>query len=258
VKKAVIMHTNITDRKILETSMKKTIDRYEFIAKATCDTVWEWDIKKDKMFYNSGIENMFGYTLLELVNVHAWWEVNLHPQDAERVLKSLHNAFHDKLEILDIEYRYKCSDGSFKHIHDRSYIVYDESKEPIRMIGSMQDVSYQREEQVRINKTIIETQEAERQQISMELHDNVNQILGVVITYLSLVSDNSDEKIRNREIIDQVKSFIGEAIDEIRKLSHRLAPASLSVVSLRIQQTSMRWIIVMKSTTLMLSPKKYK
>jgi len=42
---------------------------------------------------------------------------------------------------LQVEYRFQCSDGSYKYILDRSYLVTDDSGKPKRMIGSMQDMT---------------------------------------------------------------------------------------------------------------------
>ena len=42
---------------------------------------------------------------------------------------------------LTIEYRFKCADGSYKYILDRSYLIVDENNKPKRIIGSMQDIT---------------------------------------------------------------------------------------------------------------------
>ncbi|MDO7744473.1 MAG: PAS domain-containing protein, partial [Pedobacter sp.] len=40
-----------------------------------------------------------------------------------------------------VEYRFRCADGNYKHVLDRSFIIYDANGEAIRSIGSMQDIS---------------------------------------------------------------------------------------------------------------------
>jgi len=71
-----------------------------------------------------------------------------------------------------------------------------------------------------LTEAIITAQEAERAEIGRELHDNVNQILGVSRLYLSTVKQSSEAE--KDEIISKVSDFILTAIEEIRKLSKSL------------------------------------
>src|SRR5690606_13774376 len=43
-----------------------------------------------------------------------------------------------------------CADGSYKYVFDRGFLVKDENGKPIRMIGAMQDVTKQKEEEQRL------------------------------------------------------------------------------------------------------------
>ena len=80
-------------------------------------------------------------------------------------------------------------------------------------------------EEKRIHKAVIRAQENERMQIGMELHDNVKQILAAVGLYLDLLNKNLDNKTEATNMIENLKSFNEQAIDELRRLSHQLAPS---------------------------------
>jgi signal transduction histidine kinase/ligand-binding sensor domain-containing protein len=75
-----------------------------------------------------------------------------------------------------------------------------------------------------LTKAVIQAQEQERFQIGAELHDNVNQILATAQLTVGLVK--SAVEVEHHEWLDKSNSYIGMAIDEIRTLSHRLAPTS--------------------------------
>jgi PAS domain S-box-containing protein len=83
--------------------------------------------------------------------------------------------------------------------------------------------------QERLNKraiirSIIETQEKERRQLSVELHDNVNQIL----SSCKLMLDVAREARANApEMIEKSFQSLTEVIVEIRKISHDLNPSSI-------------------------------
>jgi PAS domain S-box-containing protein len=224
---------NITERKESETKTKQAIERYDLLARATSDTIWDWDIVNNKMLYNYGITQMLGYQKSEVENVVDWWNEKLHPDDIQKVTESLETIFEKGLQRFQLTYRFRCADGLYKHIFDRAFVVFDESGKPYRMIGAMQDITYQVEEEIRISKAIIDAQEVERRNIGRELHDNVNQILGGSLIALGMVKESKTDSAKATEYIETTKGYIGDAVDEIRKLSHHLAPPTFDDISLK-------------------------
>lgn len=224
--RVVLRHNDISQRKNLEIKMQAALERYNLLAKATSDTVWDWDIKSDRIIYNEGITRMFGYDMRKIENTTGWWRQNVHPDDQLTVYEQIDEAIAGKKETVQMQYRYKCADGSYKYIYDRAILLYDKNFRPDRMIGAMQDVTYQKEEDMRIDRAIIRAQEEERKQIGMELHDNVNQLLSASLLYLSLADKADENKISFYDIVKNSRHNISEAIADIRRLSHQLAPAT--------------------------------
>ena len=85
------------------------------------------------------------------------------------------------------------------------------------------DVTERNQYENKITKAIIKTQEDERFEIGSELHDNVCQILAVAGIYLGRLKPS----LKNSELDLYYESSQGirMATEEIRNLSHRLAPA---------------------------------
>lgn len=75
-------------------------------------------------------------------------------------------------------------------------------------------------------KTLIEAEEKVRNEISGELHDNINQLLGATKMYIETAC--KDEKNR-LPLIMESKGIIETAITEIRKLSHGLSSVNTGV-----------------------------
>jgi len=77
--------------------------------------------------------------------------------------------------------------------------------------------------ELKITNAIIKTQEDERYEIGTELHDNVCQILASSKLSLEMLKDHvSDESVI---WLNKSKEFINLALEEIRSISHRLAPS---------------------------------
>ncbi|MGZ5220102.1 MAG: PAS domain-containing sensor histidine kinase [Chitinophagaceae bacterium] len=71
-----------------------------------------------------------------------------------------------------------------------------------------------------LTEAIISAQETERAEIGRELHDNVNQILGVSRLFLGVAKQSSESQ--KTELINKSSDYILDAIEEIRKLSKSL------------------------------------
>lgn len=237
--KVVLIHIDITERKRAEVLMQAALERFNILAKATSDTIWDWNIENDCISYNNGIYKMFGYDIIAVEKMSDWWKTNIHPDDRYRVNHLLETAFKGQQETVQLQYRYRCANKTYKFILDRAFIIYNEAGKPVRVIGAMQDVSVEKQQEIIVGKAIIDAQERERQQIGMELHDNVTQILSAAQLYLELAATEYTDLNQVTKTIKSGKGFIADAITEIRRLSHQLAPASFKNVSLEEVFTSL-------------------
>jgi PAS domain S-box-containing protein len=224
---------DIAERINAEAATKAIIKRYDILARATSDTIWDWDIVTNKITYNNGIYNMFGYRASKVENAVHWRNEKLHPDDIEKVNSYLEDIFKKGLRRFQLKYRFRCADGSYKYIYDRAFAIFDENGKPCRMIGAMQDITYQVQEEIRTTKAIIDAQEQERRFIGAELHDNVNQILVGSLLSLGMAKEKNKDPKKRAEFIETTKGYIINAIDEIRKLSHQLVPVAFDDILLK-------------------------
>ncbi len=130
--------------------LKQAMDRYDIVAKATSDTIWDWKIQEDNFIWNKGIQGVFGYAKEDVGTTSKWWFDRIHPEDSLRVSVKLYNFLEKKVEKWQDEYRFKCADGSYKFVFDRGFLIKNNEGKPIRMITSMQDVTKQKQENQRL------------------------------------------------------------------------------------------------------------
>ncbi|MBI5372154.1 MAG: PAS domain-containing protein [Sphingobacteriales bacterium] len=229
----ITIRSDITKRKEAEVARAEALERYDLLTRASSDTIWDWHIATGEIIYNQGLSKTFGYQVSSINSKEQWWEKNIHPDDFDRVQYALNNAFLRQKEFIQFDYRFRCADGSYKYVKDRAFVMYNEKGEPERMIGSMSDITQEIEFASRIEKAVIDAQEKEWNQIGMELHDNVNQLLAASLLYLSFGMEKQKEiSSQPSSELQKCESHIREAIQEIRKLSHQLAPASSRELSL--------------------------
>ena len=73
---------------------------------------------------------------------------------------------------------------------------------------------------------VIDAQEKERNELSAELHDNVNQLLAASILYLKTAQK---QKVIDESLISQSLDYVQKAINELRNISHNLTPVDLKM-----------------------------
>lgn len=138
----ILSLTNFTEQKLRDQLIKESNDRFELVAKATKDVIWDWDLLTDEVYYGEGYEKNFGYQHTKPFNTIYTLLERIHPEDRERVNKGLRAAIYDPLvDSWTDEYRFIKADGTEAYIHDCGYIVYNDKKRPIRVVGSMQDIT---------------------------------------------------------------------------------------------------------------------
>ena len=132
-----------TGRKRAEEELRESEERYRLVAKATNEAIWDSDLLTDRQSWDGAFEAMFGYPLREETN-SAWWEERIHPEDRERVLSGIDEVLRGTGNTWSGEYRFRRADGTYAHVADRGYVVRDAGGWPVRVIGSMMDVTERR------------------------------------------------------------------------------------------------------------------
>jgi PAS domain S-box-containing protein len=132
---------DITDRKEAEEALRQSEERYRLVTRATYEIIWDNDPATGEQVWDGAIEAMFGYSPDEIGDQASWWEERLHPDDRERVMSVVNTALEEGVETWSNEYRFRRADGTYATVVDRGYVMRDAAGEPVRLIGSMMDVT---------------------------------------------------------------------------------------------------------------------
>lgn len=155
----IAIEKDVTEQIERQKKLRESVDRYETVSKATSDTIWDLDLINDTTLYNENITNVFGYEKQKVDEPWQWWKSKIHPEDRPQVVTTIEKALESRNERVQFEYRFKATDGTYKNVYDRAFIVNNDNGKPIRIIGAMQDVTRQKEEEqwLRLFKSAITT-----------------------------------------------------------------------------------------------------
>jgi PAS domain S-box-containing protein len=125
-------------------ALRENEERFRLVARATNDVVWDWDVRSGRMLWSDAAPRSLRYPPGELGATIEWWYEHIHPEDRERVATGLHAVIEGADELWTDEYRFRRGDGSYLMMRDRGVVVRDAKSHPVRMLGSMTDVTERR------------------------------------------------------------------------------------------------------------------
>lgn len=198
--------------------IKETNEKYNIVAKATSDTIWDWKIQEDEISWNKGIEGVFGYKQEEVGNSSSWWFDKIHPEDSIKMSIKLYSFIEQKTENWQDQYRFKCADDSYKYVLDRGFLLKDENGRAIRMIGAIQDITKQKEEELRLKllETVITQTKDAIIIIDAEIIDNEIPKIIYVNPAFSIMSGYQSEEVIGRS--PNIFTGPNSDINELNKL----------------------------------------
>ncbi len=230
----------ITDKKRAQQEIDKIYERYHFAINASFNAIWDMDCITGSIYRSDSFGVFSGYTREDVVPAMNWFIEKIHPMDRGRIKSNIADCLEQKITKWENEYRFQVADGSYRHLLDRAHAIYNNGK-AVRVIGAMQDITERKKleaqllhEQVQkqkmINQATITAQEKERNRISGELHDNVNQLIMSAKLHVCVAKNKGTVP---NELLEKANDYLLMAVEEIRDLSKTLTSTLINHVGLQ-------------------------
>lgn len=124
---------------------KEISSRLELAISSANAGLWDWNIQTGDLVTNELYFKMLGDEVPDGdLDVNDFID-RLHPDDSARTMAAVQTHFKDGSIPFDVEFRFRCGDGSYKWIHSTGNVIERASDgTPVRMIGQHADVDAHR------------------------------------------------------------------------------------------------------------------
>ncbi len=136
---------DIRERKQAEVALRQRDERFQIVARATNDAVWDWDLVQNRIWWSEGFTTLFAYAVSEIEPGPESWTNRIHPDDVARVTAGIHAVIDSQEQSWSDEYRFRRRDGIYADIFDRGYVIRNAQGQGFRMIGAMQDITLRKQ-----------------------------------------------------------------------------------------------------------------
>jgi two-component system sensor histidine kinase UhpB len=244
-------------RRRAEAESREANERFEMVARASSDAIFDWDLVTDGVWWSEGMENLFGYGQ-ERARMALWSEC-VHPDDLPRVRATRDRLVQGTgLSAMD-EFRFRRADGTFADVVIRGHVQRDSSGRAVKMVGGMSDVTARRQAERKLDQShrqlralsarLESMREEERTRIAREIHDELGQLLTGLKMDLRWIENRlsaQDVPSSLNRILDkvvEVTELVDATIASVQKIAADLRPGALDTLGLAaaIQHEAVRF-----------------
>lgn len=215
---------DITERKQIQEAIRISNERYDYVAKATNDSIWDWDLLTNKVVRSEGnFKKIFGYDAALADADDGFWASHVFPDDLARINSEREKILADPdQDHWEDEYRFLKADGTYAFVYDKGLIIRDETGKAIRMIGSIADVTERKKQEEslkllnadleRINKELAVSNQELEQFAYVSSHD-LQEPLRMVTGFLTQLEKRYGDKLD-----EKAHQYIAFAVDGARRM----------------------------------------
>jgi PAS domain S-box-containing protein len=146
---------NLEQTTVSQEQYRASEERLSFAIQGTNDGLWDWNMVTNEVWYSPRYKAMLGFSDEELPDQLSSFEDHLHPDDAESTWDAVDQHLKESAEY-DVEHRLKTKSGEWKWVRARGAVTRDTDGKPVRMSGSMQDISEIKRFQTELQNTKFE------------------------------------------------------------------------------------------------------
>lgn len=120
--------------------------------------MWDWNIVTGEISWSPEHEQLFGFAPNTFDGKYESFNARIHPDDRDGIAQAIQQALQDH-HIYQHEYRIVWPDGSLHWVEGIGHGVYDPTGQPVRMTGTIMDISDRKQAELALQQTKAELEQ---------------------------------------------------------------------------------------------------
>jgi PAS domain S-box-containing protein len=214
-------------RRRADKALRESEERYSLVVEGSNNGIFDWDIRSGELYWNDRLYAMLGLARSEVSPTIELFAELLHPEDRQRTLDAIGAHLERGVEYSQ-EFRLRRSAGDYVYCVGRGIAQRDESGAPVRMAGTVTDITERKSAEDRLR-----TSEAELRALFESMTDLIfmfdfeGRYLKVAPTNPSLLYRPAPEllgkrlhEVLPRERADEFLAYIRRALETQRSVNY--------------------------------------
>lgn len=185
--------------------------------------LWHWNLRTNHVDYNEQWCSILGIKLEDIDFHFSTWEKYAHPQDQEIVKEIIDKYLKGNIQHFEVVFRMKHTEGHWVYILSKGKIIErDEEGNPIRFMGTHQDMTRQKKLEEELEKQKLNALQSSKLAALGEMAGGVaheiNNPLAIIKGYCEQLEYLSVEKRLTHETLSKITGRLKESVRRIASI----------------------------------------
>jgi PAS domain S-box-containing protein len=122
-------------------ALRKSREQFDLTVQASAEGHWDWDIQNKSVYFTPRFKQLLGFRSTEFPDTLESLTKALHPEDLKMTLAAIRGHLKND-EPFNVQFRLACKSGGYKWFRAQG-LALRKNGEPVRMAGSISDISGQ-------------------------------------------------------------------------------------------------------------------